>query len=66
MFQPYLIQVHLELFGDQHRDGGVGALAHFDVGHDQHDLPALLIRMNALGANGDLLPHRPPQLKDLL
>ena len=38
MFQPHLFQVHLQLFGDQHRDGGVGALAHLDVGHDQRDL----------------------------
>ena len=39
MFQPHLLQVHLQLFGDQHRDGGVGALAHLDIGHGQDDLP---------------------------
>ena len=38
MLQPHLRQVHLELFGDQHRDGGVGALTHFDIGHGQDDL----------------------------
>ena len=39
MFQPHLVQVHLQLFGDQHRDGGIGALAHFDIGHGQDNLP---------------------------
>ena len=39
VLQPHLLQVHLELFGDQHRDGGVGALAHLDIGHGQDDLP---------------------------
>ena len=39
MFQPHLLQVDLQLLGDQHRDGGVGALAHLDVGHGQDDLP---------------------------
>ena len=39
MFQPHLFQVHLQLFGDQHRDGGVGALSHLDIGHGQDDLP---------------------------
>jgi hypothetical protein len=27
MFEAHLLQVHLELFGDQHGDRGVGALA---------------------------------------
>jgi hypothetical protein len=39
MLQPDLFEVHLQLFGDQHRDGGVGALAHLDIGHGQDDLP---------------------------
>ena len=39
MLQPHLVEIHLQLFGDQHRDGRVGALAHFDIGHGQHDLP---------------------------
>ena len=39
MLEPHLLQVDLELFGDQHRDGGVGALAHLDIGHGQDDLP---------------------------
>ena len=34
----HLLQVHLQLFRDQHRDGGVGALAHLDIGHGQDDL----------------------------
>jgi len=38
MLQPHEFKVHLEFFGDQHWDGGVGALAHFDIGHDQDDL----------------------------
>ena len=38
MLQPHLFQVHLQLFGDQHRDGGIGALAHLDIGHGQDDL----------------------------
>ncbi len=39
MFQPHLLQIHLQLFGDQHGDGRVGALAHLDIGHGQDDLP---------------------------
>ena len=39
MLQPHLVQVHLQLFGDQHRDRGVGALAHLDIGHGQDNLP---------------------------
>ena len=39
MFEPHLLQVHLQLFGDQHRDGGVGALPHLDIGHGQDNLP---------------------------
>ena len=39
MLQPHLFQVHLQLLGDQHRDRGVGALAHLDIGHGQDDLP---------------------------
>jgi hypothetical protein len=38
VLQPHLLEVHLELFGDQHRDRGVGALAHLDIGHGQDDL----------------------------
>ena len=38
MLQPYLLQIDLELFGNQHRDRGVGALPHFDIGHCQDDL----------------------------
>ena len=38
MLQPHLLQVHLQLFGDEHRDGGVRALAHLDVGHGQRHL----------------------------
>ena len=39
MLEPHLLQVHLQLFGDQHRDRGVGALAHLDIGHGQDNLP---------------------------
>ncbi len=39
MLQPHLFQLHLQLFGDQHRDGGIGALAHLHIGHGQDDLP---------------------------
>jgi hypothetical protein len=39
MFEPHLFQVDLELFGDQHRDRGICALAHLDIGHGQNDLP---------------------------
>ena len=39
MLQLHLLQVHLQLFGDQHRDGGIGALAHLDIGHGQDNLP---------------------------
>lgn len=39
MLHPHLLQVDLQLFGDQHRDCGVVALAHLDIGHGQDDLP---------------------------
>jgi hypothetical protein len=39
MFEPHLFQVHLQLLGDEHGDRRVGALAHLDIGHGQHDLP---------------------------
>jgi len=32
-----LVQPHLELFRDQHRHRGVGALSHFDLIHDERD-----------------------------
>ncbi len=39
MFQLHLFQVDLQIFGDQHRNGGVGPLAHLDIGHSQDNLP---------------------------
>ena len=39
MLQLHLFQLNLQLFGDQHWDGGIGALAHLDIGHGQDDLP---------------------------
>jgi hypothetical protein len=38
MFQTHPFQVHLQLFGNQHRDGGIGPLPHLDIGHDQDNL----------------------------
>jgi len=49
MLQPHLFQVDLQLFGDQHRDRGVGALAHLDIGHGQHDLPIALDADEGIG-----------------
>ena len=37
MLQLHLSQVHLQLFGNQHRDGGIGALAHLDVRHREYN-----------------------------
>jgi hypothetical protein len=42
MLQPHLFQVYPQLFGDQHRDGRIGALAHLDIGHGQDNLPIAL------------------------
>ena len=39
MLEMHLLHLHLQLFGDQHRDGGIGALAHLHIGHGQDDLP---------------------------
>jgi hypothetical protein len=39
MLQLHLFQVYFQLFGDQHRDRGVGALAHLHIRHGQDDLP---------------------------
>ena len=36
LFQPHLRQRHVELFGHQHGQGGVHALAHFAARHGQH------------------------------
>jgi hypothetical protein len=35
MLQPHLTQGHLQLFRNEHRYGGVSALPHLDVRHDQ-------------------------------
>src|SRR5260370_510190 len=40
MFKRDLAEFDFELFRDQHRDRGVGALPHLDIGHRQRDLPA--------------------------
>jgi hypothetical protein len=40
MLELHLFQVHFQLFGDQHRDRGIGSLTHFDVRHGQSD-PAI-------------------------
>jgi hypothetical protein len=42
MLQMHVFQVHLQLFGDQHRDRGVGALAHLDIGHGQDNVSVAL------------------------
>jgi hypothetical protein len=42
MLQPDLLQVHLQLFRDQHGDRGIGALTHLHVGHGQDNLPIAL------------------------
>jgi len=39
VLQLNLFQINVQLFGDQHGDRGVGALAHLDVGHGQDNLP---------------------------
>ena len=39
MLEAHLIEAHVQLFGDQHRDRGVGPLAHLDIGHDENDAP---------------------------
>jgi hypothetical protein len=42
MFQAHLFQVDFELFGDQHRDGGIGPLPHLNIRHGQNDTPIAL------------------------
>jgi hypothetical protein len=37
-FETDLSEIHLQLFGDQHRHRGVGALAHLDLRHDHRHL----------------------------
>ncbi len=39
VLEPHLLEIHFELFGDQHRDRGIGALPHLHIGHRQHHLP---------------------------
>src|SRR5438034_11765764 len=36
--EPFAPNAFLQLFGEQHRDGRIGAMAHLEVGHDQRDL----------------------------
>jgi len=38
MLQPHLRQVHLQSCGNQHWDGGIGALVHFDIGHAEDNV----------------------------
>ena len=38
VLQPHLIETDLQFFGDQHRNCGVVALAHLDIGHGEDDL----------------------------
>ena len=38
VFRPHLLQVDLQLLGDQHGDGCVSALPHLDVRHRQEHL----------------------------
>src|SRR4029077_10563516 len=42
MFQPNLFEIYLELFCDQHRDGGISTLTHLDIRHRQYDVPVAL------------------------
>ena len=32
-------ELHLQLLGDEHGDGGIGALPHLDLGHDHGHFP---------------------------
>ena len=50
VLELHLLEVDLELFGDQHRDRSVCALAHFDVRHGQNDLSITVMLTKALGA----------------
>jgi hypothetical protein len=57
MLQLNLFQINVQLFGDQHGDRGIGALAHLDVGHGQDNLPVAAdadegVRREAVGASG--------------
>jgi hypothetical protein len=56
VLQPHLFEVHLQLFGNQHRDRGVGALAHLHIGHCQDNLSVAFdadegVGREALGAS---------------
>jgi len=45
VLQLNLFEIHLQLFGNQHRDRGVGALTHLDIGHDE-DNPTIAFDTN--------------------
>jgi hypothetical protein len=53
MLQAHLIKAHFQLFGDQHRDRGVGPLAHLDIGHDENDLAVVLNADEGVGREAD-------------
>ena len=68
MLQPDLAEVHLQLLGDQHRDGCVGALAHLDIGHGQDDLPVAFdadegVGREAIGAGASASPFANGRLR---
>ena len=63
VLQPHLVEVHLQLFGDQHRDRRIGALAHFDIGHGQDDLAVTSDADEGVGREGRRRPLRLRRLR---
>ena len=52
MFEMDLAQIHLQLFGEEHRQGGVGALPHLDLVHDEGHAPLTVDADKGVGREG--------------
>jgi len=50
VFELHLVEVDLQLFGDQQSDGSIGALAHLDIGQWSGTIcPSPSMRMKSVG-----------------
>ena len=52
MFEVDLGQIHFQLFGEEHRQGGVGALPHLDLVHDEGHAPLTVDADKSVGREG--------------